>query len=267
MIRLFPRGLLQKNLAWAALFLLCGFLWTGALPVLQAKTIDCVPDQGCPCDPVEGCKKRIKTAECCQPPPCEVYEQIRIKKALRRLYSDKKVNKRLMKQAGGDNSAAAKLLDDWVKEKAKTMGNQLRCKWEAPYAYPGGYETKSWCEIFVDLPGDNDEKRTQAEAHRKTDSCAEFIDAIWAHEGHHLEQCNTTNSTERANEPLSVFAKEEKEGYKREIDSLKDSLKQYWYVCSIVADAETKRQIADAGISVLKKKAPKKAPGKQRPGK
>lgn len=256
---LFQFRKLRQSLAWAALFLLCSFLWTGGIPDLNARTTDCVPDQGCP--------KGEGPPDCCQPPPCEVYEQIRIKKALRRLYSDKKVNKRLIRQAGGDNSAAAILLDDWVKAKAQTMGDQLRCEWKAPHAYPGSYETKSWCEIFIDLPGDNDEKRTQAEAQEKTDSCSEFIDAIWAHEGHHLEQCNTTNSTERANEPLTVFAREEKEGYKREIDSLKDSLTQYWHVCSAVADAETKRQIAAAGISVLKKKAPKQPPTKPRPGK
>ncbi|HLF30938.1 MAG TPA: hypothetical protein VI566_07910 [Xanthomonadales bacterium] len=248
--------LLQTRLVLPALLLLAGVLFLSPSAVLDAKTVDCVPSEGCP----EG----MEPPACCQPPPCEVYEHIKIKKAIRSLYNRKGVKERVIKQAGGDNRAAAVLLDEWVKNKASKMGSQLRCKWEAPYSYPGQYETKSWCEIFADLPGDNDEKRSKAEANDKVNSCSEFIDAIWTHEGHHLEKCNTTNSTVRANEPLTVFAAEEREGYRLEIDSLKANLEQYWHACSVVADAETERQIAAAGISVLRDKASKQTPKKPR---
>lgn len=240
------KPLLQTRLVLPALLLLTTVLFLSPGAVLDARTSDCVPSEACP----EG----VEPPACCQPPPCEVYEHIKIKKAIRSLYNRKGVKKQFIKQAGGDNREAAVLLDEWVKEKASTLGSQLRCKWEAPYSYPGQYETKSWCEIYRDLPGDNDEKWTKAEANDKTDSCAEFIDAIWIHEGHHMGKCNTTNSTVRANEPLTVFAAEEREGYRLEIESLEASLVQYWSACTPVEDAETERQIAQAGLSVLKKK-------------
>jgi|GEM_PF-2136777 len=224
-------------------------LVVGYLSPLAAGTVQCVTTQGCP--------KGVKPPACCQPPPCEFFEQIKMKQAIRRLYRRQDVNKRLIRQAGGDNREAAVLLDSWVKDKASHLGNQLRCKWEAPYGYPGGFETKSWCEIFARLAG-GEESMSEKQAHEKINTCSEFIDAIYAHEQHHKEICEHTNSTVRLNEGLTVFAKEESDSYRMEIASLKASLQQYWNACSTVADAATARKVAAAGISVLKNKAPKK---------
>jgi hypothetical protein len=192
-----------------------------------------------------------------------------MKQATRRLYRNKNVKKRLIRQAGGDNREAALLLDSWVKDKANNLSSQLRCKWEEPYGYAWGFETKSWCEIFGTSPyhdknhegHKDDEERGESmsrqQAHEKIDTCAEFIDAIYVHEQHHKDICGNTNSTERLNEGLTVFAREESDGYRMEIASLKASLQQFWNACSTVADAATARKLAAAGISILKDKAPK----------
>jgi hypothetical protein len=229
--------------------IIAALLVFGYTSPVAAGTVPCVTTQRCP----EG----VKPPACCQPPPCEFFEQIKMKQATRRLYRRTAVKKRLIRQAGGDNREAALLLDAWVKDKSKNLGGQLRCKWEAPYGYAGGFETKPWCEIFASLPG-GEESMSEKQAHEKINTCAEFIDAIYAHENHHKEICGKTNSTVRQNEGLTVFAKEESEGYRREIASLKASLQQFWNACSTVEDAATARQVAAAGISVLKNKAPTK---------
>jgi hypothetical protein len=229
---------------------LVALLALGYLSPLVAGTIQCVPNQGCP--------KGSKPPDCCQPPPCEFFEQIKMKQAVRRLYRRAAVNQRLIKQAGGDNSEAARLLDEWVKNKASNLGSQLRCKWEAPYGYAASFETKSWCEIFARLSDKEQESMSERQAHEKFDTCAEFISASYVHEGHHKQICEHTDSTKRMNEGLKVFAKEESDGYRMEIASLKADLKRYWRACSTVADAATARKVAAAGVSILKKKGPKK---------
>lgn len=222
----------------------------GYLAPLAAGTVQCVPTQGCP--------KGSKPPDCCQPPPCEFFEQIKMKQTLRRFYRNTKVKQQLIKQAGGDNSEAARLLGEWVKKKASNLGSQLRCKWEAPYGYAASFETKSWCAIVAQLSDKEQETMSERQAQERFDTCAEFISAIYAHEGHHKQICEHTNSTERMNQGLTAYADEESEGYRQEIESLKAKLQQYWRACSTVADAATARKVAGAGIAILKKKAPRR---------
>ncbi len=225
-------------------------LISGYMSPVAAGTVQCVTTQGCP--------KGVKPPACCQPPPCEFFEQIKMKQAVRRLFNRDKVKKRLIRQAGGDNREAALLLEKWVKDKARNLGSQLRCKWEAPYGYGGGFETTPECVIVAELPGGDEEATSERQAHEKINTCAEFIRAIYVHERHHKEICEHTNSTVRKNQGLTVYAGEESKGYRLEIASLKASLQQFWNACSTVAKAATSRQVAAAGISILKDKAPKK---------
>jgi len=232
----------MKSLFTAGVLLLAGYT-----SQLAAGTVQCVPTQGCP--------KGSKPPACCQPPPCEYFEQIKMKKAVRRLFGLKSIKASLIRKAGGDNAAAAKLLNDWVADQAGKMGSQLRCPWKAPYDYAGTFETKSWCEIFR-IEGKNQESMSEEQAQQKINTCSEFIEAIYVHEGNHKEICSHTNSTERANEGLTVYANEERASYRKEINTLKEKLQQYWRACSAVADAGTARRIAQAGVNTLKKKAP-----------
>lgn len=231
--------------------LIAALLAFTVLSPLEAGTVQCVPTQGCP--------KGSKPPACCQPPPCEVYEQIKMKQNLRRFYRDAKVKKQLIRQAGGDNSKAAKLLDDWVAKKAKNLGSQLRCKWEAPHGYAATFETKSWCQIFAKYSEDNQESMSERQAQEKFDTCAEFISAIYLHEGHHKEICMDSDEYKREHMPLTQFAREESDGYRKEIQALKANLQQYWRACSTKADAATARKLAKVGISTLKKKSPNRS--------
>ena len=217
---------------------------------LAAGTVQCVPTQGCP--------KGSKPPACCQPPPCEVYEQIKMKQTLRRYYRNDDVKELFIKKAGGDNSKAADLLADWVKAKAANLGSELRCKWEAPHGYAATFETKAWCQIFAKLTEKDQESMSERQAHEKFDTCSEFISAIYVHEGHHKEICMGSDEYKRENMPLTKFAEEESEGYRKEIESLKASLQQYSRVCSTLVDADTARKLAKVGIKALKKNAPKK---------
>lgn len=225
------------------------------LSPLAAGTVECVPTQ--------GCAKGAKPPACCQPPPCEFFEQIKMKKNLRRFFRQKDVKARLIHKAKGDNPEAARLLEQWVTRKAVNLGSELRCKWEEPIGYAGTFRTNSSCAIVrvvgKDEKGEDIEEPTsERQAHEQVNSCAEFVEAIYVHEGNHKQICLSKNSTERMNEGLTVYAKEEAASYKLEIDKLKEKLQQYWRACSAVADASTSRKIAAAGVNVLKKKSPKR---------
>ena len=191
----------------------------------------------------------------CEPPPCEFFEQIKMKQAVKRLFSKPKVRQQLIRQAGGDNAEAARLLNEFVEKKAAKLGKKLRCPWKNPLP-PPGFETNPSCEIIAKL-STGDETMNRESALSKLDTCSEFIEAAYDHEQVHKDICFKTNSVERANEGITVYAAEERAGYTRELASLRASLEQFWYSCSAESSAETARQIAAAGISVLKSKTPK----------
>ena len=233
-------------------WLIAGLLMVGLNAPPAAAAEKCVTIQRCP--------KDVKPPACCQPPPCEFFEQIKMKQAVKGLFSRPKVRQRLIRQADGDNADAAKLLNDFVVEKAANLGKQLRCPWQAPYKPPPSFETNSSCQIIANL-STGDEPMSRESALNKLDACSEFIEAAYDHEQVHKDICLKTNSTERLNEGITSYAAEERAGYRKELQSLRASLQQFWSACSAVADAKTKRQVAAAGISVLKKKSSKK-PGK-----
>jgi hypothetical protein len=226
-----------------------GLLLAGmALPV-ESGTMECVTVQSCP--------KGVKPPACCKPPPCELFEQIRMKQAVKRLYSKPEVRKRLIRTAGGDNAAAAKLLNDFVVNEASTLGSKLRCPWKAPFVPPPGFETNSECQIVVNLPG-GAEPISRETALRTLDTCSEFIEAAYDHEKLHKDICMRSNSVERLKMGIKDYAAEESAGYEQELQSLRSRLRQYWSACSAQADATTARNLADAGIKVLKKKSARK---------
>lgn len=216
-------------------------LWLAA--PLEAASTDCVPDRGCP--------KDAGPPSCCKPPPCEFFEQIRMKKAVKRLFSKPKVQQKLIRQAGGDNAQAAKKLNDWVVAEALKLGAGLRCPWQGPFSAPPGFYTNSSCQIIAELPS-GEEPLGRDTALSRTDSCSEFIDAAYDHEQVHKDICRTTNSTQRANEGITAYAREERAGYTREIQSLNASVLQYWRACSITFSADTARRVAKYGLTALR---------------
>ncbi|MSQ97790.1 MAG: hypothetical protein EXR85_00605 [Xanthomonadales bacterium] len=191
----------------------------------------------------------------CEPPPCEFFEQIKMKQAVMRLFSKPKVRQQLIRKAGGDNAKAALLLNEFVEKKAAELGKKLRCPWKNPLP-PPGFETNPSCEIVAKLSTGN-ETMSRESALRKLDTCSEFIEAAYDHEQVHKDICFKTNSLERANEGITVYAAEERAGYTKELASLRASLQRFWDSCSAESSAETARQVAAAGISVLKSKTPK----------
>lgn len=226
-----------------------GLLLAGmALPV-ESATMECVTVQSCP--------KGAKPPACCKPPPCELFEQIRMKSALQRLYNKPDVHNRLIRNASGDKAAAAKLLNDFVVNEARKLGSKLRCPWKAPYLPPPGFETNSSCQIVVKLP-DGAEPMSRETALRTLNTCSEFIEAAYDHEKFHKDICMRSNSTQRAKMGIKEYAAEESAGYDRELDSLRNRLRQYWSACSAQADAKLARQVAAAGIEALKGKSPRK---------
>lgn len=236
------------------LVLLSGLVALSLAPPLSAESRECVAQQ--------GCAKEQGPPDCCAPPPCEYFEQIRTKQAVKRLFSKPKVRARFIRQAGGDNARAAKLLNDWVVAEAKKLGERPQCAWEEPRP-PPGFRTIDSCDIVAELPG-GDQIMGRQEAQRNTDSCAEFIDAAYVHEQVHKDICLTTSGTERANEGISVYAREERLGYNKEIDTLKRRLINYWHACSSVFSADVARSVARKGVLALQGATPLDGPPEAR---
>ena len=233
---------MNRLLLWIVL-LIFGCMATAA----QGQTTSCVKKQRCP----EG----VSPPACCQAPPCEFYEQIRTKTAVQNLFANKETRERLKKKAGGDNKKAARLLYEFVVNKAKNMGKTLRCPWQS-IQFPPSFETNPECQITAVL-GTGPEPMSKETALNRFNTCSEFIEAAYSHEQFHKDICFKTNSVERENQGLEDYAKEEIAGYQKEIDALKADLQDFWNACSPVGDAETARKLAQQGISVLKKKAAK----------
>jgi hypothetical protein len=174
------------------------------------------------------------------------------------------VRQKFIRQAGGDNAQAAKKLNDWVVAEARKLGTRLRCPWKDPFSPPPSFHTNSSCQIVAELPG-GEEAMGRERALDRTDSCSEFIDAAYDHEQVHKDICFKTNSSERANEGITVYAAEERAGYKKEIQSLNASLLQYWRACSIVFSADTARRVAKHGLSALQGAKPMSGPPQTKP--
>jgi hypothetical protein len=204
------------------------------------------------CVTVQRCPKGITPPACCKPPPCELFEQIRTKKAVQRLFGNRRLHERLVRDASGDAAAAAKVLEDFVSKNARKLGDTLRCPWREPYLPPPSFETNAECQIVAKLPG-GDEPMSRERALRELNTCSEFIEAAYDHEQHHKDICIRSNSTARAQMRIEAYAAEESAGYAREIGRLEDRLRQYWRACSARADVKTARAIANAGIAALKK--------------
>ncbi|MGB7934921.1 MAG: hypothetical protein WCH04_22430 [Gammaproteobacteria bacterium] len=230
-------------------WLITGVLMLGLSEPLAAEAINCVT--------IQRCTEGVKPPACCKPPPCEIYEQIKMKQAVKGLFSRPKMRQRLIRRAGGDNAKAAKMLNDFVNNKASNLGKYLRCSWQGPYLPPPSFETNSSCQIIAKL-STGAKPMGRESALSNIDTCSEFIEAAYDHEQVHKDICFNTNSTERANMGITAYAAEERAGYTKELQSLRASLQEFWNACSSVADAKTKRQVAAAGISTLKKKSPKK---------
>ena len=176
-----------------------------------------------------------------------------MKQAVKRLFSQPKVRQQFIRQAGGDNAAAARLMNEYVEKKAAELGQNLRCPWQAPFKPPPSFETNSSCEIIAKTTKEG-EAMSRESALSKLDTCSEFIEAAYDHEQVHKDICFKTNSVERANEGITVYAAEERAGYAKEIESLKASLQRFWNSCAAQSTSATAREVAKAGVRALKGK-------------
>jgi hypothetical protein len=234
------------------LFSALAALWFA--PPLPAESKQCVAQQ--------RCDKEQGPPDCCQPPPCEYFEQIRTKQAVKLLFSKPKVRAKFIREAGGDNARAAKLLNEWVVAEAEKLGTNQQCAWSDPQP-PPGFRVIDSCDIVAELPG-GDEIMGRNTALKRTNSCSEFIEASYDHEQVHKDVCGVKDSTERANEGISVYAREERMGYNKEIDSLKSRLLTYWGACSSVFSADVARRVARDGVLALKGATPLEGPPENR---
>jgi hypothetical protein len=248
------------RLARAAAALLALIGWTGPAPVAlvaartaRADTIDCAPDRGCP--------KGSSPPACCAPPPCELYEQIRMKRALQSILVDRALRRSALKRAGGDPKKAADEFHAAFLKQAKHI--KLRCPWQGEPEPPPSFETDGDCRInaLIGPPLENDPEHQPTgvamgmeRAFATFHTCTEFVEAIYQHEGYHKKRCLDMSSTERANMGIHAWADEEVEGYQREIESLRADLQSYWHACSPVVDSKTRRELAREKIIALKKR-------------
>lgn len=220
--------------------LVFALLMASAWPALKAGTSQCVTQT--------PCKKGESPPSCCQAPPCEFFEQIRMKKAVQWVYRSKALRQKMLRQAGGDPVKAGDLLYQEVLKRAQRLGNKLRCSWTGKYQPPPSLETTNDCRI-----GGPSGPMSRETAHQTFTTCQEFVDAAYDHEDHHKAICFRTNSVERENMPINTFADEEVAAYNKEIDKLTADLKSFWRACSPKLDSASARQLANLGIKTFVK--------------
>ena len=204
-----------------------------------------------------GCPKDVKPPACCQPPPCELYDQIRTKQALKNLFKDKNVRAQMKKKGGGNTPAAGDLLYNYVINKSLHMDKDLKCSW-TDIKFPPPFEVIDSCDIVSISVNPKDptkpikEITSQKEAQEKFDTCSEFIAASWAHEKSHTKNCDRTKMT------LDEYADEEVAGYELELAALKEEVAAYYRACTTTPDAAIAKRLAKEKIEAYKKNEPPK---------
>jgi hypothetical protein len=227
----------------------------------HAEPLACLDKQPCP--------PGTEPPFCCDKPPCEFREQIRLKQAMRNVFSNKKVRAKFKKQAKGDNPMAAAKLFEYVKQQAKGLGNTIKCKWDFN-KFPPSFEVVD-CHIVAKLET-GDREMTKEEALNKIETCTEFIEAAYKHEEFHKQGCDPEK---KAKQGIEEYANEEIEGYTKEIDYLKAQRQLWWQACSVdqrnrqkkEKQEKAKQNSAKKGLDSLKKNAKKSNSQKPKIGK
>lgn len=271
MSRLLQLKLPRQTLFCLGLILLGSLLTAGPAPKAVAASADCVPNESCPCDPVEGCKTRVKTSTCCIPPPCEIYQELVRARAWRNANQPSK-HAMAVAMAGDEDSSYAsyQVYKDKRKEELRKEHEKYT---DCPYRYSlppdlAARDIGDSCAIGAALPapGTSFQPISKDQAKQDSEACAELVDAEYAEAEQDAYFCDQL--TKASMDDLGTWLKQEQRRTTAKITSLEGALLQYVALCSFTLDSKLAQQVADKGIDALIDKAlPKPPPKKSKPTK
>ncbi len=199
----------------------------------------------------------------CTPPPCDYCRQMEMWPALKSVFQSPALRNKMRTDARRANpglsgaaldAAAARLLEAEVARQAGPNGEiarALRPCYGSKIAEPPSLRTTAECAIVDNASG---ESIGRERAHQRYDTCSEFINAIYDHEGVHVNACsgpNRTSSTERANMGIDKYGDEEAAGYEAAIQRAKSGLTWWAATCAKMIERDTRRELSRQGVQVL----------------
>ena len=210
-------------------------------PSLDATSVQCISQR---------CAKDQKPPACCAPPPCEFFYELKVAKAIRHGFS-RKVQRSALAVANVDDARGqAKYEANFersLRKAAKRFANcpQSRAFRPTPILTA---DPEQQCRITM-YEGSAEIDVDQLKANSK--SCNELIDAEYAEA--RTRQLHCQADLERASDrPLEERRWQDVTEIQAHVDALESDLMRFWGACSIVADAQTARRIANAGLEALK---------------
>jgi hypothetical protein len=209
------------------------------------------------------CPDDKKTSDCCKPPPCEYFFELKVAKAIRHAYSRKVQKSALAIAKVDDDRGQAKYEANFNKAFHKAARRFANCPPSTDYE-PTPILTalpEQQCRITVyESTAEVDIDRLKKENEK---ACDELLDAEYAQAETQQRHCQA-DLERTTGRPLSERRLQDITEMDAQVELLESRLMNYWSACSVVADAATARRAAQAGLEAFKKtpttvKAPKRS--------
>jgi hypothetical protein len=234
---------------------IAGLLSAAMTPQLQARTVNCVPDSGCPTGE--------KPPACCVPPPCEITQALKFAQAeVNSIETNMALFPPSWEGPTHQDMWASKNVEDYW----KLMDQASPCP-ENRFFEPPPLLTVSadnQCEItyFADL-ADKPDSASLEDMHDGSNSCQELVDAEYKQAEQRRQNCLADNArTDKRS--LQERMMQDLAAAKAKRDELLRQLEGYWSVCSVAPDSEDARQAVDDDLVALDPAADKPKPKKKK---
>jgi hypothetical protein len=205
---------------------------------VRSEAVDCVPDFGCP--------KDESPPECCKPPPCEVFDELRFWRSMKKFFQLETIGF-AMKESGLDQTKAESLYDSLIKFTVNEPLQMYTCDPESgrrPDILK--YEVTKDCQIGI-YQGGSFVPVSRNEFLDYEDTCSEIVEAKYSRVEAQRDWCLKEQTSGGWFDQML----KERVGISAEIGRLEDELLHYAGVCSIVFDAEIPRIVAEQGVDAL----------------
>lgn len=196
------------------------------------------------CIPKNRCTNGLTPPLCCEPPPCEYYEEIRRSQAIQSVFSE-----RGLALASSfypkDRGKQMSFLRDWYDKEKEELAQVSRCN---PDERLPQIHVNEKCDIVDPSKPEGGGRlvidRTQFL--RDNEGCPELLGARFDRAWSHREACRTGSRPTT----LKALGEKNRQNSQETIDDLMGQLQGYWNACSsFVGDAD-RRELESLGVEM-----------------
>jgi hypothetical protein len=220
-------------------FTILGILAVGSVAPIGGEAADCIADQRC----AEG----QQPPACCQPPPCEMFEYLKVMRAKRRMMSGNRPEKAL-RDNKGNHAQAIKSLQKALSDEWSTLKTQSNCRvGVGPYTVPKFSISRESCEVSVQTASGWKPVENPLELLQEFDGCNEMLEAEFAEASLRKGLCEGAVPGN-----TGWWAHRESAGAKAQIDTMMGHLQRWWGACSAAAPLgeKTRDQMEEADVDM-----------------